>query len=291
MKRQLWVAGLLVAGCAARQQAATRARAAAATPRFVISIPLVIRHTGPDAELADVVVDVDGRARRFLLDTGEPESSIVDDASTATYPSLGPAATTGVSGKATPCQLVAPQTIELGTRVFHHRRIKRCRQNLLGMDILGAAVFQIDLRREKLNLLNRLPRNVPTHPIRRLATGHMTIPVRLATQRVYGLFDSGADTTVIDSRYVKQHPASFARVRAENGVDASGSTVASSIYVCKTLAVGPIHLENVKMAAFDFGPGLRQRAEGAPIILGNNVIARAVWTFDLASGRWTVVPY
>jgi len=45
------------------------------------------------------------------------------------------------------------------------------------------------------------------------------------------------------------------------------------------------------MAAFDFGDHLRNSMEGSPIILGNNVIEHAKWSFDLKSNQWLMEPY
>lgn len=44
------------------------------------------------------------------------------------------------------------------------------------------------------------------------------------------------------------------------------------------------------MAAFKFDYHLRENMEGAPIILGNNVIAHAKWIFDLKSAQWSLIP-
>ena len=105
------------------------------------------------------------------------------------------------------------------------------------------------------------------------------------------LFDTGADTTIIDLQYIKQNAELFQLVRSEGGYDHHGNKIPSEIYKVAEVEVGTLRLQNIEMATFDFGMHLRQKMEGVPIILGNNIIGGAAWAFDLKLCRWNSRPY
>ena len=274
---------------------AALASACAATPRPPTPadenrIPLVVTPTGPDRRLADVDLLVDGTPARFLLDTGAAVSSVANDAWAKRYPTLGPDTSTGVSGRPEPCDVIQPNEIRLASHRFAAPRITRCDRNILGIDLLGTVVFQVDLAARALRILPSFPRDGPRHPLRTLRRGHVTVPLALGDQRVWGLIDTGADTTVIDSAFVDRHPEAFTLARTEPGTDAHGHAVESKVFRCREVDVGPLKLNDVEVAAFDFGDYLRSRMEGAPLIVGNDVIGHARWTFDVAGGAWSATP-
>lgn len=254
------------------------------------TIPLTVTETGPQTWLARVDLLVDGAPMPFLFDTGAATSSLGVDPRTSRYPSLGTDASTGVSGQAEPCDVVQPKEIRLGSHRFAKPRLHRCDRNILGMDLLGTVVFQVDLTAHALRILPSLPEGVAVQPMQRLRRGHMTIPVEAGDQRVQALVDTGSDATVVASAFVEQHPGLFVMKRSTSGRDAHGHEVESNVYRCPTLRIGALQLQDVEVAGFDFGPELRSHMEGAPLILGNNVIGRAKWTFDPNAATWTVEP-
>jgi hypothetical protein len=73
-------------------------------------------------------------------------------------------------------------------------------------------------------------------------------------------------------------------------MDGHGNRILSLVYRCSSIQVGELILTGVEMSAFDFGDHMRGRLEGAPIMLGTNVLERAKWSFDIPAGRWTVEP-
>ncbi len=258
------------------------------SPRALESIPLVFVQTEPGKYVTQVELLVDGKKKMFLLDTGAASSSIGKDEDTRKYPSLGKEEARGASGKPKICDAVRPEKILLGKQEYTKRKIKRCERNILGMDLLGTFIFQVNLAEKKLDVVPSLPSNAPSYPIRRLRPGHITIPAKFGEEAMDVLFDTGADTTVIDSQFINSHPALFRLVRSEEGTDAHGHKIESKVYECKSVRLGELNLENVEMAAFDFGPFLRGRMEGTPVILGNNVIEHARWSFDLKAGKWAL---
>ena len=100
------------------------------------------------------------------------------------------------------------------------------------------------------------------------------------------MFDTGADSTVVDEKYIRENSSFFDLLRSEEGEDAHGNKIPSKIYNCKEVRIGHLHLENVEMAGFEFGEFLRGAMENVPIILGNNIIYGSKWSFDLKVGSW-----
>lgn len=253
----------------------------------ITTIPLVLRSTGYGTFVPDVEVLVDGVTKIFLLDTGAATSSIANDAHVDSYPSIGAKESKGASGIGKAGDVIQPETMVVGGYSFRKLKITRCTPSLLGLDRLQEVVFQVDLKAKNLIFLNHLPAEVPKYPIHRLAPGHMTVSLVAGKVTVDALFDTGADTTVIDTQFVKNNMNLFKMLRSEMGIDALGNQIPSEVYLCESVRVGELFMKDVEMAAFDFGDHMRKHMEGAPIILGNNVIKNATWTFDLNLNQWT----
>lgn len=254
----------------------------------LFSVPLIERTTEPGKFVTDIEVLVDGIKKRFLLDTGAASSNIQEDQDTAKYSVLEKGESKGASGKAEICDVVQPTSIVIGLHPISKPKLKRCGRSILGLDLLGDLIFQVDLSHKNLNVLDKVPSNHQTFPIKRLKPGHVTIPMKFGSQKVDVLFDTGADTTVIDARFIKNHSDLFKLLRSEDGTDANGHKIESKIYECSSVEIGNFKLKNVEMAAFDFGSYLRESMEGSSVILGNNVISKAVWTFDLKNKKVAV---
>jgi len=254
------------------------------------TINLAMRPTASSNFVTDIDVKVDGHNIAFLFDTGAAGSSMAANGHAMSYPSLGKQESKGASGQATPCDIIQPQQIRVGSLVLDQPRIKRCHSNILGLDVIGKTAFQVDL--QNLRLSFGVPSSVSlSEPIRRLAPGHITIPLKIENKLIDALFDTGADTSVIDSQFVENNTNFFELLRSEEGTDAHGHKIQSQVYRCRNLQVGTLRLQNIEMAAFDFGEHLRSKMEGSPLILGNNVIAKAKWYFNLAAGKWLAEPY
>jgi predicted aspartyl protease len=260
---------------------------------LIETIPLILRSTGSGTFVPDVEVLVDGHPKVFLLDTGAVTSSIANDPHVDSYASFGGQESKGAAGIGKPGDRIQPDKILLGGHLFRKAQITRCSPSLLGLDRLKEVIFQVDLKAKKLNFLKQLPPENICYPLRRLSPGHMTIPLQLGTVTADALFDTGADTTVIDSQFVKDNMQLFKLLRSDEGTDALGNKIPSEVFLCESVQVGDLIMKEVEMAAFDFGGHLRKHMEGASIILGNNVISQAKWAFDLTLNHWTceVVPF
>ncbi len=252
------------------------------------SIPIKVVSDKPGFFLARIDVLVDGERRSFLLDTGAATSSIESDEHTNKYPTFGSRDSKGVSGIARKCDIIQPEALSFGMQKILKPYLDRCDRNILGIDIFGNSPFQVSLKSKRLNYLSDLPEGVASEKVRRLSPGHVTIPIRMEKVIVDVLFDTGADSTIADLQFVEKHPELFEMVRSEDGFDVHGNKIPSRVYKVRNLSVGSLNLINVEIAAFDYGDFLREKMEGASIILGNNVISKGKWSFDLNSGNWTV---
>jgi predicted aspartyl protease len=252
------------------------------------SIPLKLKMTEPGKFVPEILVNVDGSQQLFMLDTGAVSSRVALNEHTKTYPHVGKSESRGASGQTKNCDLIQPKRISLGNHLVSHTQIRRCEDSLFGLDQLKNSLFQIDLKNKTLRLLKNLPGEVQSFSVRRLSPGHITIPINITGAPVDALFDTGADTTVIDTLYVQNNSDHFQLIRSEDGTDANGFKISSKTYLCSSIQIGSLKLQNVEVSAFDFGDFLRQKMEGSPIILGNNIISKAVWSFDLKTGHWTI---
>lgn len=143
------------------------------------TIPLkIVFHEGT-AFVAEVKIKIDGKDKDFLLDTGAASSSVALDEDTKSYPSLGTEESRGASGKKTICHVIQPQKIEMGQYAFSKTKLKRCDRNILGMDLLGEQVFEVDLKNKRLNVLTEFPNMGTEQKFTTLATGHVTVPLKI----------------------------------------------------------------------------------------------------------------
>lgn len=255
---------------------------------MVEKIPLHVAKSDQGTFLPYVKINVDGHDTDFLFDTGAVTSSIASDDFTKKYISQGVSESKGASGISKAGDLILIQKMKMGLQVFSEIKIKRGNVSLLGLDRLKDFVFQVDLKNQSLNLLKALPNNTKLLVVRRLKPGHFTIPLKFSDIVVDALFDTGADSTVIDSKFVKQHQNLFKLVRTEDGTDANGVKIPSQVYSVESIQIGDLVLKNVEMVTFEFGDHMTKSMEGSPLILGNNVILKAIWSFDLKQNLWTV---
>lgn len=236
-----------------------------------------------------IELTLNGKSRFFLLDTGAVTSNLSLDEQTKPLPIVKENTSTGASGKAAMSQIVSIKEIKLGNHVFPNQTISRSNVDLAGLDLLGSFVFQIDLKNKELTLLKSIINE--SLDLQKLKTGHIVIPAKISTLKTGALFDTGADTTVINKRFIAEHPNLFKWIRKESGTDAHGNIIDSDIYSCNEFWVESWMISNIEMATFNFGSHMEEKMEGIPIILGNNVISQAKWVFDINRLKWRYENY
>ncbi len=247
---------------------------------------LNLKQTSEKASVFEIELFVEGKSKLFVLDTGAVKSSICRDSQTENFQLVKIAVSTGASGKSIAADIVKVGEIKLGNYIFQNKNLSRSNVNLFGLDFLEAVVFQVDLKKKQLTFLNQQMQMLGK--LRRLKTGHFIVPIKIQNISTEVLFDTGADITVINTKFINDNSNLFEWIRKENGADAHGHVIESEIYSCNKFQIGSLQLEKVEMATFDFSEHMIKKMEGVPIILGNNVIEKAKWTFDLKNEYWNV---
>jgi hypothetical protein len=153
----------------------------------------------------------------------------------------------------------------------------------LGLDVLGAHALLLDGVAATLQVTaaGELATDLP---LERGPRGHCHLPVTLPGGRVVrGMWDTGADVTVVDRRLVTSHPQLFSTLVSAVGTDAVGAAVATD--VCR--------LTSYRIADVDFAAHLVAVAdlpEPMDLVLGYPTLCQAIWSMDLPAGRWAVSP-
>lgn len=248
------------------------------------SIPLIVYENETGKVLVDIEVEIEGQVSRFLFDTGAAKSQIKFDDVTKNFKQIGQKESKGASGVGLHQDLVEIPSLAFGETVFRNLVLARSHRGIFGIDLLENRKIEIDLKNNKLNFVEEV---VSQDRINWLKRGHLTIPLKISNTSTFCLFDTGADSTLIDERFVKDNSDKFELIGAEEGEDAHGHKIPSRKYNCKEFELGHLNLKNVEMSGFEFGEHMREAMEGVPIILGNNIIYGSVWSFDFEAGIWS----
>jgi hypothetical protein len=227
------------------------------------------------------------------LDTGASSTRIRLATWNKDMPALGESVSTGASGATMQCDDVEAPKVELvaseGNNVARiNYEIARCPtdggDDLLGLDFFRGARFSLDIDRRELVFFGDMTANSQPEPLRRLGPDKRLVGVDLRFGRTasVGLFDSGAEVSAVDQRFIRKHKRLFTAVNADaraSGV--AGARIASKVYKIKSLDLGQGRvLRDVYAISYDFG-GLRAAlGRGVSFLIGCNVIRKFVWDFD-----------
>jgi predicted aspartyl protease len=239
-------------------------------------------------KLPFVSTTIDGRESIFLLDTGAVSSSIEVNDWTKKYNAISANESGAAGGTVRQSDVIKVGTIKIGCHELIGRNLSRGGRSLLGTDLLPK-IFEIDYQSNSINYLTNF--GGTKLDLRRLKTGHFAIPLKVGHTSVFALFDTGADSTILDERFINEHTELFDHVRAETGTDAHGNKIQSDVFSSELVEAGNLALNAVEFATFEFGAHMRKSMEGIPIILGNNVIEKAKWQFDLNNNWWSNEQY
>lgn len=269
---------LLLPSCASKEKLIKEAMIIDNIPLEVFSIE--------KGQHANIEVLIDSHKVKLLLDTGAPSSSVGTDSFIQKYEAIDKKETKGVSGKGEFFDVIKPKEIQIGKqRLESPKFTRREDKGVVGLNILENFIFQYDLENKSLNFLDGLPKE--RYEINKLSSGHLTIPIKIGSHPNFGLFDTGSDATIIDNQFLQKNLSLFRVVRVENGRDHNGNVVESKVYECSKIEIGSLILENVEVVTFDFPDFLREKMEGASVILGNNIIGTGKWSFDIKNSEWT----
>ncbi len=268
------------------------------TPFLLPAMPMVVTHGDHDSIKIEIDLRIDGIAKRFQIDTGANTTHIHQDQTNSHYPSEGKSVKNGASGTKMNCDLIRPQEIHMGPLSFQNQQIQRCELpveefNNLGIDLLDRKILYFNFQKKELGISEISKESgVAYEPIERLDKGHLKMKIRIGENEIMAIFDTGAQLTAVDTKFVKNHPDLFRSIRKEIvGNDVGGNQLALDIYHVHKIQVGSMEFLNLKVVAFDFPEGLRQYlGDDTSFILGTNAITQANWVVDLIQNRWALIP-
>jgi hypothetical protein len=115
--------------------------------------------------------------------------------------------------------------------------------------------------------------------------------VRVGDVATVGLFDTGAEISAVDQRFVDAHRKLFAPVKSRLKASAAGGgRFTSKLYKVRQIAFGDGRAaKSVYVLAYDFGPLRAALGPDVAFILGYNFVSRFNWEIDLtnpASPGW-----
>ncbi|BBU63383.1 hypothetical protein MSC49_33180 [Methylosinus sp. C49] len=262
-------------------------------------VPLEVVHGADGGGRAYVTMRFGNVMGPMRLDTAASTSRIKLAPWNAGFPALGASVSTSASGVASRCEDVEAANVELkaaqGNNIGRAKyRVTRCAtsdgDDLLGLDFFQGARFSLDL--ESGMVFFPQSDGAGWRPFRRLWPDQKLVGLeaRIGKTEVVGLFDTGAEISAVDRRFLERHKALFVPVKKKAKVsEASGKKIDAKVYKAKEIDIGAGRvLKDVVFVSYDFGP-LREALGGeAPIILGFDILSRFRWELDFgAEGpRW-----
>lgn len=261
-------------------------------------LPLVI--VPDDDDGAGVFVDgaIDGRPRRFLLDTGAAGTSVVGDSRTDALPSVETSSAPGVFASAGADDIVTLPSLTLGPIARSDLRATRVRDaagrpvvDLIGMNVLRDhdCLFRFS-QSEVLIDPPAADRPAATRPLRLDMTDHPYVDVDLGGGLVVPtVWDTGASMTVVDSGLIRDHPELFTAVRESVGTDSAGRSMVSTVHRMAEVTIGGVRFAPHLVAAVDLGPINATIAWPMTMVLGYTTLAQADWWMGFRSREWAVL--
>jgi hypothetical protein len=242
--------------------------------------------------------NVQGQMR---LDTGASTTRITLAPWNKDLPISAQSASTGASGKATRCEDVEAKNVQLvaarGNNIARAKyEVSRCETgdgDLLGLDFFKGVRFTLDFARHEMTVSREALAAGRGKPFRLLGPDARLVGVEVRAGRTsaLGLFDTGAEISAVDQRFVDAHKKLFTLVKkSAKGGEAGGRRFTSKIYKIKVLDLGEGRiLRNVHALAYDFGALREALKRETPFILGYNVVSAFDWVLDFTSPqspRW-----
>lgn len=170
--------------------------------------------------------------------------------------------------------------------------------DLLGIDFLKGSEFTIDLKANQLRFFEPIPREGKTHLLRALGRDKdlIGIEIDIGELSTYGLLDTGAEITAVDSVYFNAHPELFESVKSRISMrGVNGKTITSRLCKIKSIFLGEgFFIKNLYAIVYDFGALRYEIGDNIPFILGYNFFDKYKWHFNFKKNitpTWNVYNY
>ena len=167
-------------------------------------------------------------------------------------------------------------------------------EDLLGLDFFRGARFRIEPKHRTLVFTGTQNASAPMRSFRLLGPERRLVGIeaKIGDTPAIGLFDTGAEISAVDLKFVQSHKNLFTPTKATvHATDAGGGKWSPAVYRIKTIDIGDNHiLHNVYVIAYDFGVLREALGLQTPLILGFNFIGKLQWELDLrdmSAPTWT----
>lgn len=157
--------------------------------------------------------------------------------------------------------------------------------NLLGLDIFSKTPVLFDFKNLQVIVNPPIPKDLSTVPFIS-QFGLMLLPVKMGDKELFAVWDTGASYCVVDQGYILNNPSDFSFVKEVQGTDATRTNMPMKLYNIKSLTIGGLTLNNIRVAAMDLS-GMRKVYPDFPVFfIGYNIIIQHSWYFDIANYKW-----
>jgi hypothetical protein len=260
----------------------------------VQDIQLIIVRDPDEPEAAEVLIDgtVDGRPRRFLLDTGAARSRVLVDPYTGSLAAVGNEASYGAVAEATD-ELVRISELAVGPLLARDLAVVRVAaeqpgaSDLLGMDILVGSCCSFDLAQRRLRI-EASPHPDAELPLIMDERKHCYVELEWTDARAQACFDTGAGLTIVDQAFIDKHPGLFEPAETSIGTDATGASVETPLFLMAGPVIGGAQFTAHTVAAIDLAPVNATLDLPMDLILGYPTIRQAIWIFDFPARCWSL---
>jgi hypothetical protein len=269
------------------------ATGAASAQTAASTIPMTLTQSDYGGGRIYLSVRMGNAVGTMRLDTGASTSRITFAPWNKDFPTIGTSDSTGASGRTIRCDDVDVKVVELkaseGNNIARKNyQLARCPvgdgDDLLGLDFFRGARFSLDFAHREIIFSNEAatPRRRPFRllgPEKRL----VGIDLRAGRAGAVGLFDTGAEISAVDQRFVDAHKSLFALVKSKGKAsEAGGKRFSPKIYRIKEIDLGDGRIaRGVHAVVYDFGPLRNVLGPETPFILGFDLIGRFRWDLDL----------
>ncbi|NRA67722.1 MAG: hypothetical protein HRU19_24790 [Pseudobacteriovorax sp.] len=226
---------------------------------------------------------------KCFFDSGKRGITVLNTPDFASMKKHGEIRESSASGAVIACDRVTPKSIRVASSVsFDQQSIARCpfSEKLpkisVGIDPFKDSVVRFDFQVKKLSFANKSLKGVKqASEWRTEPKGHIALPVTIDQLDVYGIWDTGAGLTSVDTAYVTKHPDKFTFVQElTTGIDATGNPVKMKLYKLKALSILGTKFADISVLAFDFKPIRPYFNRDVQLILGFNLLSKKNWVLD-----------
>ena len=258
---------------------------------------LILKPDDEDKDAGQIFVGCkfDEFPQTCFLDTGANLTAIQENDFFSKYKSIGTKSIRGAVGQSETCDLIRISHQVLADSLSHKdATVLRCptslgRPSTIGIDSFKGSVIHFDFGGSTFSVQQGEDKRLVNQGAIQDRTRFLEIPVNVGggTQTV-AIWDTGAGLSSVDTGFVEKHPSYFEALESVDVGNTIGATAKMKTYRVKSLTVGGVHFDGIRVIAFDFTPLRGHFGSNVNILIGYNIITKADWTVDFSTGRWGI---